>query len=69
MANMAAASLDTKVLPVIELGEGLRDSPKFRSSLEDRMMNVENLECKLEKLLKVSHTMVDAGKHLLNTQQ
>jgi len=67
---MAATSIDLmKIFPVIDLGDGLRDSPKFRASLDEKMINLENLESKVEKLLKASNSMIEAGKHHLNLQQ
>jgi Arf-GAP/coiled-coil/ANK repeat/PH domain-containing protein len=46
----------------IELEECLRDSPRFRSLLEEEEASVDQLEQKLDKILKVCGTMVDSGK-------
>ncbi|CAG7725014.1 unnamed protein product [Allacma fusca] len=54
--------------PVIDFGECVRDSPKFRSNLEEQMNNVDNLDGKLEKLLKTSNVMIESGKSFLNCQ-
>ncbi|XP_044260319.1 arf-GAP with coiled-coil, ANK repeat and PH domain-containing protein 2 isoform X1 [Tribolium madens] len=46
----------------IDPEECLRDSPKFRSLLEEEEASIDQLEQKLEKILKVCGTMVDSGK-------
>lgn len=48
--------------PKITFEECLRDSPKFRSSLEDAEADISDLEHKLEKLVKLCNVMVEAGK-------
>lgn len=55
--------------PVIDFGECVRDSPRFRSELEDQLHKVDNLDTKLDKLLKTSNHMIDVGKTHLNSQQ
>ena len=55
--------------PVIDINESLRDSPKYRSSLDDQLMNIDNLDGKLEKLLKSSHSMIESGKSYIDSQQ
>ncbi|XP_056641814.1 arf-GAP with coiled-coil, ANK repeat and PH domain-containing protein 2 [Diorhabda sublineata] len=52
----------------IELNECLRDSPKFRSLLEEEELSVDQLENKLEKILKVCGSMVDSGKTYVGQQ-
>ncbi|KAJ8959983.1 hypothetical protein NQ318_009418 [Aromia moschata] len=52
----------------IELQECLRDSPKFRSLLEEEESSVDQLESKLEKILKVCGSMVDTGKTYVGQQ-
>ncbi|KAJ8974164.1 hypothetical protein NQ317_013121 [Molorchus minor] len=52
----------------IELQECLRDSPKFRSLLEEEEHSVDQLESKLEKILKVCGSMIDAGKTYVGQQ-
>ncbi|XP_030842353.1 arf-GAP with coiled-coil, ANK repeat and PH domain-containing protein 2 isoform X2 [Strongylocentrotus purpuratus] len=48
--------------PKINFEECLRDSPKFRSALEDSEADISDLEHKLEKLVKLCNIMVEAGK-------
>ncbi|KAG5883931.1 hypothetical protein JTB14_003753 [Gonioctena quinquepunctata] len=52
----------------IELQECLRDSPKFRSLLEEEESSIDQLDGKLEKILKVCGSMVDAGKTYVGQQ-
>ncbi|CAH1112565.1 unnamed protein product [Psylliodes chrysocephalus] len=52
----------------IELQECLRDSPKFRGLLEAEEASVDQLESKLEKILKVCGSMVDSGKTYVGQQ-
>ncbi|CAG9835661.1 unnamed protein product [Diabrotica balteata] len=52
----------------IELQECLRDSPKFRSLLEVEEASVDQLENKLEKILKICGSMVDSGKTYVGQQ-
>ncbi|XP_022918039.1 arf-GAP with coiled-coil, ANK repeat and PH domain-containing protein 2 [Onthophagus taurus] len=46
----------------IDLNECLRDSPKFRSILEQEEANVDQLEQKLDKIIKLCGNVVDSGK-------
>ncbi|KAL5013373.1 hypothetical protein ScPMuIL_007643 [Solemya velum] len=46
----------------IDFKECLKDSPKFRASLEEAENDVELLEVRLEKLVKQCHVMIDTGK-------
>ncbi|XP_045475091.1 arf-GAP with coiled-coil, ANK repeat and PH domain-containing protein 2 [Harmonia axyridis] len=46
----------------LELEECLRDSPKFRSYLEEEEGSIDQLEQKLDKILKICGSMVDSGK-------
>ncbi|XP_071944963.1 arf-GAP with coiled-coil, ANK repeat and PH domain-containing protein 2-like isoform X2 [Antedon mediterranea] len=48
--------------PNISFDECLKDSPRFRASLEDVELDIFDLEIKLEKLVKLCSAMVDAGK-------
>ncbi|XP_071511038.1 arf-GAP with coiled-coil, ANK repeat and PH domain-containing protein 2-like [Diadema antillarum] len=48
--------------PKIKFEDCLRDSPKFRASLEDAETDIADLEHKLEKLVKLCNAMVEAGK-------
>ncbi|XP_065337955.1 arf-GAP with coiled-coil, ANK repeat and PH domain-containing protein 2 [Cloeon dipterum] len=54
--------------PVIDFEECLRDSPKFRSDLEEQEKIIENLEQKLDKVLKTCGAMVDSGKTYVGNQ-
>ncbi|KAJ6633207.1 hypothetical protein lerEdw1_014538, partial [Lerista edwardsae] len=46
----------------VDCGECLKDSPRFRASLEDAEGDVAELELKLEKLVKLCIAMIDTGK-------
>ncbi|KAK6177812.1 hypothetical protein SNE40_015841 [Patella caerulea] len=46
----------------VDFNECLKDSPKFRASLEDAESDIESLELKLEKLVKLCNIMMDTGK-------
>ncbi|KAL3206903.1 hypothetical protein MRX96_039856 [Rhipicephalus microplus] len=48
--------------PIIDLDECIRDSPKFREALEDNEESIDQLEIKLEKLVKLCSNMVETGK-------
>ncbi|XP_036369185.1 arf-GAP with coiled-coil, ANK repeat and PH domain-containing protein 2-like isoform X5 [Octopus sinensis] len=48
--------------PVIEFRECLKDSPYFRASLEDAENDIELLEVRLEKLVKLCSSMIETGK-------
>ncbi|XP_074653859.1 arf-GAP with coiled-coil, ANK repeat and PH domain-containing protein 2-like isoform X2 [Tubulanus polymorphus] len=48
--------------PNIDFNECLKDSPKFRSSLEESEESVDKLELKLDKLVKLCNVMVDTGR-------
>ncbi|GLV32415.1 Centaurin beta 1A [Carabus blaptoides fortunei] len=52
----------------IELEECLRDSPKFRNYLEDEEANIDQLEQKLDKVLKQCGIMIDTGKQYVGNQ-
>ncbi|KAF4526589.1 hypothetical protein B566_EDAN006403 [Ephemera danica] len=47
---------------VIDFQECLCDSPKFRAELEEQETMIENLELKIDKVLKTCGLMVDTGK-------
>ncbi|KAJ9595394.1 hypothetical protein L9F63_013418, partial [Diploptera punctata] len=53
---------------IINLEECLRDSPKFRSTLEEQEADIEQLEQKLDKILKTCGMMVDVGKNYVAQQ-
>ncbi|XP_053315564.1 arf-GAP with coiled-coil, ANK repeat and PH domain-containing protein 2 [Spea bombifrons] len=46
----------------VDFEECLKDSPRFRAALEDVETDVSELELKLDKLVKLSIGMIDAGK-------
>ncbi|KAF2898918.1 hypothetical protein ILUMI_07256 [Ignelater luminosus] len=46
----------------IELEQCLRDSPKFRQLLEEEESSIDQLELKLDKILKMCGSMIDTGK-------
>ncbi|XP_017778254.1 PREDICTED: arf-GAP with coiled-coil, ANK repeat and PH domain-containing protein 2 isoform X2 [Nicrophorus vespilloides] len=52
----------------IDLEECLKDSPKFRHTLEEEESSIDQLEQKLEKILKVCGAMVDSGKIYVSNQ-
>ncbi|KAF7267981.1 hypothetical protein GWI33_018825, partial [Rhynchophorus ferrugineus] len=52
----------------IELHECLRDSPKFRLLLEQEEQSIDQLEQKLDKILKVCGNMIDTGKTYVGQQ-
>lgn len=52
----------------IEFDECLRDTPKFRICIEDMESNIDQLEQKLEKVIKNCSSMIDAGKHFIGQQ-
>ncbi|XP_034243344.1 arf-GAP with coiled-coil, ANK repeat and PH domain-containing protein 2 isoform X2 [Thrips palmi] len=54
--------------PIIELEECLRDSPKFRATLEEQEQNIEQLEQRLERVLKTCGQMVDSGRNFVAQQ-
>ncbi|XP_034945730.1 arf-GAP with coiled-coil, ANK repeat and PH domain-containing protein 2 [Chelonus insularis] len=53
---------------LIDFNECLRDTPKFRSCLENVEGSIDQLEQKLEKVLKSCHSMIDAGKVYVGQQ-
>ncbi|KAL1417638.1 hypothetical protein MTO96_026689 [Rhipicephalus appendiculatus] len=48
--------------PIIDLDECIRDSPKFREALEENEESIDQLEIKLDKLVKLCSNMVETGK-------
>ncbi|EFX85448.1 hypothetical protein DAPPUDRAFT_314258 [Daphnia pulex] len=54
--------------PIISYEECMRDSPKFRDALEENHANLDDLEIKLEKVLKNCNLTIDAGKTYLGFQ-
>ncbi|XP_017881331.1 arf-GAP with coiled-coil, ANK repeat and PH domain-containing protein 2 isoform X1 [Ceratina calcarata] len=54
--------------PLIEFEECLRDTPKFRSCIEEAEANVDVLEQKLDKVLKNCNQMIETGKQFVGQQ-
>ena len=54
--------------PVIDYGECLRDSPKFRQQLNMNEVSLDELEVRLEKLVKVCNVMIEGGKTYISQQ-
>ena len=54
--------------PVIEFSECLFDSPKFRSQLQKNETNLDDLETRLEKILKLSNAMNETGRQYITHQ-
>lgn len=54
--------------PLIEFEECLRDTPMFRSCIEEVEANVDLLEQKLDKVLKNCSQMIDTGKLFIGQQ-
>ena len=54
--------------PVIEFSECLFDSPKFRAQLQRNEGNLDELEQKLDRVLKLSNTMNDSGRQYITHQ-
>ncbi|XP_012536089.1 arf-GAP with coiled-coil, ANK repeat and PH domain-containing protein 2 isoform X1 [Monomorium pharaonis] len=54
--------------PLIEFEECLRDTPKFRSCIEEMERNVDQLEQKLDKVLKNCSLTIDTGKAFVGQQ-
>ncbi|CAN7986104.1 unnamed protein product [Ixodes hexagonus] len=48
--------------PIVNLDECIRDSPKFREALEENEENIDQLESRLEKLVRLCSAMVETGK-------
>ncbi|XP_008553293.1 arf-GAP with coiled-coil, ANK repeat and PH domain-containing protein 2 [Microplitis demolitor] len=53
---------------LIDFDECLRDTPKFRSCIENVEGNIDQLEQKLDKVLKYCNLMIDAGKTFVGQQ-
>eukprot|EP00092_Neocalanus_flemingeri_P015121 GFUD01016338.1.p1 GENE.GFUD01016338.1~~GFUD01016338.1.p1 ORF type:complete len:839 (-),score=276.93 GFUD01016338.1:342-2858(-) len=54
--------------PVIDYGECLRDSPNFRQQLNMNEVSLDELEVRLEKLVKVCNGMIEGGKSYISQQ-
>jgi len=54
--------------PVIDYSECLRDSPRFRQQLSMNEASLEDLEGRLERVLKMCGNMIDGGKNYVTQQ-
>ena len=54
--------------PLIDYGECLRDSPRFRQQLCQNEESLEELEGRMEKLLKLCGAMVEGGRAWVTQQ-
>ncbi|XP_058443765.1 arf-GAP with coiled-coil, ANK repeat and PH domain-containing protein 2 [Malaya genurostris] len=52
----------------IDFSECLKDSPKFRLRLEQEEADIDHLEQKLEKIIKMCSLAVDSGKEYIRNQ-
>lgn len=52
----------------IDFSECLKDSPKFRLRLELEESDIDHLESKLEKIIKMCSSAVDSGKEYIRNQ-
>ncbi|KAL0970296.1 hypothetical protein UPYG_G00240000 [Umbra pygmaea] len=53
----------------LDFEECLKDSPRFRAAIEDVEGDVNELETRLEKLVKQCHSMLEAGKAYCQTSK
>ncbi|XP_001370205.2 arf-GAP with coiled-coil, ANK repeat and PH domain-containing protein 1 isoform X1 [Monodelphis domestica] len=56
-----------KMTVKLDFEECLKDSPRFRASIESVESDVSELENRLEKLLKLSSSLLESGRHYLTT--
>ena len=54
--------------PIIEFSECLIDSPQFRSQLQQNETHLEELELKIEKVVKYCNAMTEGGKAYITQQ-
>lgn len=54
--------------PIVSYEECVRDSPKFRDALEENHSNLEDLESRLEKVLKNCNSTIESGRLYLDQQ-
>ena len=54
--------------PIIDYSECLKDSPSFRQQLGKNEASLDELEAKLEKLVKTCSGMVESGKSFITQQ-
>ena len=53
---------------IVGLSDCINDSPKFRSVLAQHENDVENLETKLDKVIKACAAMTQGGKKFIELQ-
>lgn len=53
----------------LDFEECLKDSPRFRASIELVEAEVSELETRLEKLLKLGNGLLESGRHYLATSR
>ena len=54
--------------PVIKFSECLADSPKFRSQLQQNEANLDEMESRLDKMIKLCSAMTDGGRMYVTQQ-
>ncbi|GAB6019827.1 hypothetical protein CHUAL_014006 [Chamberlinius hualienensis] len=54
--------------PIVSFEDTLHDSPRFRSALEENEADIDLLESKLEKVVKLCSAMIEAGKAYMATK-
>ena len=54
--------------PIVEFSECLHDSPKFRQIIQHNETNLEDLEAKIEKVVKSCQAMTNGGKQYISLQ-
>jgi Arf-GAP/coiled-coil/ANK repeat/PH domain-containing protein len=53
---------------VVSFSECLSDSPKFRSALQQNETNLDELELRLEKMIKLCSAMTEGGRMYVTQQ-
>ncbi|XP_069466201.1 arf-GAP with coiled-coil, ANK repeat and PH domain-containing protein 3 isoform X2 [Ambystoma mexicanum] len=53
----------------VDFEECIKDSPRFRASIDDVETDVVEIEAKLDKLVKLCSNMIEAGKAYINTNK
>ena len=57
-----------KMRAVVSFSECLSDSPKFRSALQQNETNLDELELRLEKMIKLCSAMTEGGRMYVTQQ-
>ncbi|XP_062533188.1 LOW QUALITY PROTEIN: arf-GAP with coiled-coil, ANK repeat and PH domain-containing protein 1-like [Armigeres subalbatus] len=68
MISHRETSHNTNMTCKIDFSECLKDSPKFRLRLEQEENEIDHLEQKLEKVIKMCSLAVDTGKEYIRNQ-